>query len=187
MTAKTFRSFASCCLIAGAAIIAGLGCSPKNTEWPRGVASPVWSSYEGKEPVPGIDQASITCGLWSGRGMAVVVWTDVTTVNSEFLAPVTTKAEGFVFAGHHRGPNGRKVDCRCATRDGKTGTVAINGANYDLARGAIFLVSTTGAQTRVCQLERDTTKLEVDGFRELAKSDQEIRGFFTDAFKASKP
>lgn len=176
------------CAVACGLVLAGtIGCSPKS-ERPSGVANPVWSSDQlGKDKIPGIDQASITCGLWGSRGMAVVVWTDLPGGSSEFLPPVTTKTEGFVFVGHHRSSDGRQVECRIATRDGSTGPVTINGKSFNLAQGALFLVSTTGAQTQVRQLKRDFVKLEPGDLMHLAKNDQEIRTFFTNVHKKTKP
>ena len=110
--------------------------------------------------------------------MAVVVWTDVSSGSSSFLPPNTTKAEGFVFDGHHRGPDGRHIDCRCATKDGRTGGVSINDKTFDLDQGALFLVSTISGQTQVRQLKREVLQSGGRDLKDLAKNDQEIRYFF---------
>ena len=115
--------------------------------------------------------------------MAVVVWTDVSS-GSSFLPPITTKPEGLVFEGHHRGPDGRHIDCRCATQDGRTGAVTINDKTFDLDQGALFLVSTISGQTQVRQLKREILKSAGEDLRDLAKNDQEIRDFFASFAKA---
>ncbi|HBI43585.1 MAG TPA: hypothetical protein DDY78_12150 [Planctomycetales bacterium] len=144
-----------------------------------GIGNPSWTEWTpGNDQIPGIDQASITCGLWSDGRMAFVVWTDVSGGSSAMLPPVTTKGEGFVFEGRHQGSDGRHIDCRCATKDGRAGTVTINDKTFDLAQGALFLVSTISGQTQVRQLERNTLKLKGEDLKELAKNDQEIRDFF---------
>jgi hypothetical protein len=188
MKAVAISTVALCSALACSCLSVGLaGCS-QESELPAGVATLVWSENQpGKNPVPGIDQASIDCGLWSGGGMAVVVWTDLSNGGMEFLPPVTTKKEGFVFVGHHEGPNGRHNDCRCETRDGITGAVTINEKTFDLAQGALFLVSTASGQTHVRQLKRDTHKLKTEDLKELAKNNPEIRGFFTDVTQTTKP
>src|SRR5262249_20676639 len=149
-----------------------------------GVGNPVWAADRGKETIPGIDHASITCGLWSDGRMAVVVWTDVSSGSSSFLPPITTKAEGFVFEGRHRGPDGRHIDCRCATKDGRTGAVTINDKTFELDQGALFLVSTISGETQVRQLKREMVKFAGEGLRDLSKIDPEIRDFFVSFAKA---
>jgi hypothetical protein len=149
-----------------------------------GIGNPVWSADRGKETIAGIDHASITCGLWSDGRMAVVVWTDVSSGSSRFLPPITTKAEGFVFEGHHRATDGRHIDCRCATKDGRTGGVTINGKTFGLDQGALFLVSTISGQTQVRQLKREVLQSGGGDLRDLAKNDQEIRDFFASFAKA---
>jgi hypothetical protein len=116
--------------------------------------------------------------------MAVVVWTDGLSGSSRLLPPVATKPEGFVFEGQHRRADDRAIGCRCATKDGRTGTVTINDETFELAQGAFFLVSTTGGQTRVRQMKRDTSKLGREDLMDLAKHDQEIRDFFATFPKA---
>jgi hypothetical protein len=169
-----------CFLVMGGLI----GCN-RDPNWPGGVGNPVWDSSSGKPKIPGIDLASITCGIWNGGRLAVVIWTDMSQGTSEFLAPKTTKKEGFVFVGHHRSPDGRHADCRCATRDGITGSVTINDQLFHLAEGRLFLVSTTSGETKVRQLSRDGLTLEAKDLMELANKDQEIKGFFTSFTKTA--
>src|ERR1700730_5959258 len=86
----------------------GLFSRDSQSGYASGISNPVWAGHRGKDTItPGIDHASITCGAWSDGRMAVVVWTDVSSGRSELPPPITTKSEGFVFEGHHRGPEGR--------------------------------------------------------------------------------
>ena len=144
-----------------------------------GIANPVWVTDRGKDAIPGIDHASVTCGRWSDGRTVFASWTDVSSGSSTLVPRAATMAEGFVFEGHHRGPDGRLVDCRCSTPDGCTGTVTINDRTFDLAHGALFLVSTQGGRTEVRQLRRDTSKLAPEGLKDLARNDQEILDFFS--------
>jgi hypothetical protein len=144
-----------------------------------GIANPAWASDRGETAIPGIDHASVTCGLWSDGRTVVAVWTDASGGSSTLVPRAATRAEGFVYEGHHRGPDGRHVDCRCSTPDGRTGAVTINDKTFDLAHGALFLVSTQGGRTEVRQLQRDTSKLAPEGLKDLARNDQEILDFFS--------
>ena len=47
--------------------------------------------------------------------------------------------------------DGRRLDWKCATRDGKTGTMEINGSRFDVAAGSVFLVKTKDGETTVAQ------------------------------------
>src|SRR5262245_5930111 len=84
-----------------------------------GIGNPMWSIGNSK-PVPGLDQASVTCGTW-GTGSAVIIWTDLPGGRSSYWPAPNGK--GVVYEGHHSAPDGRRVDCRCETPDGRAGTV----------------------------------------------------------------
>jgi hypothetical protein len=66
----------------------------------------------------------------------------------------------------------------------------IDGKVYDLDRGNFFLISTQGESPRVLQTKRDIglkgMRFDVESIQETAKTDEEIREFFT-AFSAKKP
>jgi len=150
----------------------------------RQVLNPVWESKPESSPteppIPGIDQASISFVSWDNGG-ALVVWTDVSNGTTTSSPPAKTKGEGYVIKGHHhdrRNSKKARVDFRCVTPDGLTGTVTINDKPFDLAQGFLFLVSTTGDQIDVRQLSRDATHISSRGFKNLARTDQEIREFF---------
>jgi hypothetical protein len=142
------------------------------------------------ERVPGIGIGNVAGGTWNGDKV-FVVWGDQTG--------------GAVAAGGLGGskdPNLRyrcefgRVTCECETPDGRTGScwigfrdlhgVRTDGTSYSLADGAFFLLSTRGEKPRVKQLKRDLTTLkdEAEFFKELAKSDAEIRAFFLEPEKA---
>jgi hypothetical protein len=136
---------------------------------------PPWPAVRGKDPIPGIDYSSIACAFWRDGRTAVVVWSDVAS-STDYSDG--TMAGGSVFNCYQSAANGR-VDCRCVSSDGRTGTVTINEKSFDLARGALFLVSTANGQTRVLQLNRDLSQLDRSHITDLAKNDQEISGFFS--------
>jgi len=82
--------------------------------------------------------------------------------------------------------DGNSVQWKCHTVDGKTGTIIINGVEYDLAKGGLFLVAAKQDKLQVTQLNRDfeRPKSEHETFeafdrtcQSLAKSDPEIKDF----------
>lgn len=62
------------------------------------------------------------------------------------------------------------------TADGKSATCRINGKEYDLSKGALFVIKAKGEQVEVHQLQRDlsTIPFDADGCREPLRKDAEI-------------
>lgn len=77
--------------------------------------------------------------------------------------------------------DGRDIDWSCATRDGRTGHVVIDGQKFDLAQGGLFLILTSDPPTRVEQLALDPALLPEnpgpEPFTELGKSNPKIATF----------
>ena len=114
-------------------------------------------------------------------GKAFVVWGDFTRGAGGSGGSIGSQgAEGEGYMDSH---DGRKVEFRYAIGDGKTGRVTLDGVDYDLANGNLFLVRADGQRHRVKQLRRDLGGLRLDPeyFKSLAASDAEIRAFFADA------
>lgn len=83
--------------------------------------------------------------------------------------------------GQLRVRDGRVLTWSCSTEDGKSGKVAIDGQEFDLTQGALFLVSTKDKPTRVEQLMVDVGQLQAgsatDPLSELAAADARIAAF----------
>ena len=130
------------------------------------------------QPEAGIDAVSIGFHVWSDpagwQGLALVVVSD---------AVGSGGAGGN--GGHHASPDGRRVEWKFQTRDGKTGSATINDKTYDLAQGSLFLVSTTGADIRVLQLDRDLLKVKKEDIQSLVLGDKDIPAFFANADQQS--
>jgi hypothetical protein len=99
--------------------------------------------------------------------------------------------------GEIRTHDGRMVPWSCTTADGTTGTVTIAGADFDLGRGPLFLVTTRGGAPRVQQLLTDVNGAgslgkgeEFDAARrrleELAASDETVKAFVKGAAAGKK-
>jgi hypothetical protein len=123
---------------------------------------------------------------WNG-GVAVVIWTDIETGHTPGNASQgglrATGSSGHIsFSGQNSSADGRLVEWRGETSDGKTGVVTINETQYDLAEGSLFLVSTVGRKARVRQLKRDWLGLRQggEGLKSLAKEDPEVKQFIAD-------
>ena len=67
--------------------------------------------------------------------------------------------------------------CQLETKDGKSANCRINGKDYDLSKGALFVIKAKGQQVEVYQLKRDLTTIpfDTDGCREPLQHDAEIR------------
>jgi hypothetical protein len=63
------------------------------------------------------------------------------------------------------------------TKDGKSANCRINGKEYDLAKGALFVIKAKGEQVEVHQVQRDLTAIpfDVNGCKEPLEKDAEIR------------
>ena len=77
--------------------------------------------------------------------------------------------------------DGREIVWSCSTQDGKTGKVIIDGQEFDLSGGALFLISTKDKPTRVEQLAIEAGQLQerttTDKFPELATAEPRIAAF----------
>jgi hypothetical protein len=69
------------------------------------------------------------------------------------------------------------------TRDGRTGTVTINGATYDAATGRVFLITTRGGLVRARQIQSDLVGVQSQraSFLALMASNPEIARFLAAA------
>ena len=77
--------------------------------------------------------------------------------------------------------SGETVKIRVATRDGETATVVIGDAQYDLAKGSLFLVATSGDKPRIRQLKLKAStpkSLSGDTLKDFAESEPAIARFW---------
>src|SRR5262245_49274178 len=81
--------------------------------------------------------------------------------------------------------DGRKIAWSCTTQDGASGIVTIDGQQFDLAKGAVFLISAKENKTRVEQLAVDISRLQGGPVEEelpgLADTEPRIAAFFKTA------
>jgi hypothetical protein len=148
-----------------------VGCSSRPQFPGTGLGCAFWA---GPESPYGDTTASY--GVW-GDGMAFVVWSDLPASNGHSSAG----DKEVVYSGKHWSRDGRAIDFRCATADGKTGAIIIAGQQLRLEDGSVFLVL---APHQVTQVKADTlnAKWSEDGWQALVKNDPA----FTKFFKAAK-
>jgi hypothetical protein len=149
----------------------------------------------GKGPlVPGIDYCYYSAASYmevEGPGpphpaFVVFVWGDFPTGGAGGRKDVSK--DGLKFGGQlwKQGDN-RRVEFAGETKDGKTGRMTLDGKEYDLAEGTLFLVSARRGY-RVKQLKRDMARFQdaQELFLEFSKNDPEIRDFFPRAIATSR-
>ena len=144
-----------------------VGCSSRVQFPGTGLGSAFWA---GPESPYGDTTASF--GVW-GDGMAFVVWSDLPASDGHSLAG----DKEVVYSGRHSSRDGRAFDFRCATSDGKTGTITIAGKQFKLEDGSVFLVL---APHQITQVKADTlnAKRTEEGWQALVKNDPEFAKFF---------
>jgi hypothetical protein len=80
--------------------------------------------------------------------------------------------------------DGRKIAWSCTTQNGSKGAVTIDGQRFELANGAVFLISTKENKTKVDQLAIDLSKLGRTSVGKdllsLADTQPRIETFFKD-------
>jgi hypothetical protein len=113
-------------------------------------------------------------------GISLVIWSDLTgragqQAHSDLFDSHTT---GFFSAA-----DGRRVEWGWRDPKEKGGAFQINGTAYDLAHGTLFLVSTTGGQVRVTQLDADLSRVKPDeqGLEAFAENQPQVAQFIAEA------
>ncbi len=108
-----------------------------------------------------------------------VVWADACSGGSCSVGPGD-------LSGSLHARDGREVAWECRTRDGRTGGAKIDGVEYDLKKGCVFLVSTRDKKTAVRQLDKDVAGIASgpkgfggvdEALGRLAKDDEVIARF----------
>lgn len=130
-----------------------------------------------------IEETSYTFLHWK-EGLRVMIWYDITenvgSHGSGSTSDPIHREEGYASAS-----DGRRVDWWLETTDGQTATFSMNGQQYDLSRGGLFLVTTKGAGIQVRQLNRDLSAIPptVEGCETFAQSDPDVSSFIREASK----
>lgn len=124
------------------------------------------------EALPGIDQGTLEIA-----GGEYAVWYDeaVGSSISNSSNQQGSQSEGYVLK-----PDRSRITFRSRVAADGSGQVSLDGVEYNLASGRLFLVTTHGGKTRVKQLRRDLSPLTIDRevLAKFAAEDEEMRLFF---------
>jgi len=159
--------------------VTGAGCNRPSAAaisvgGPTGTAT--WSHFpDGGPPAPGIDEGSAYFA-----GQLFVIWSDSPHGTS---AGSTGGPDGFTADGAITTRERRRVSFRATSSDGQSGKVVIDGIDYDLAAGKLFLVATGGGTVKVKQMAKDLSGLHLEkpDFRAFAIGEPDIVAFFRPA------
>jgi len=97
--------------------------------------------------------AVMLCSDIGGRSDKAPVHSSITSSNA--VSPLTSKEEGVQSAG-----DGRRFEWSLETVDGRTVKCHLDGKEYDLGKGTLFLVKTKGGKTEVEQLTKDLSAVQ---------------------------
>jgi hypothetical protein len=116
-------------------------------------------------------------------GLFVVVWSDLFyDGNAGFGTEAGSSTNGRIeWHSTVKAGDGRAVQLKVGTTDGKAFTVTVNGKEYGLDDGALFLVQTRGASAKVTQVKQDLSALPPtsETWQRLAKESPEVNEFLT--------
>jgi hypothetical protein len=122
-----------------------------------------------------IEDGSIVFFRWKD-GPTVMICSDIqagATSSGENISgpPWLRKEEGFISS-----VDGRRLDWQVETTAGRSVKCRLDGKEYDLAKGTLFLVKTKGGKTEMEQLSRDLSAVQPDSAscKDFARKDAAV-------------
>jgi hypothetical protein len=106
-----------------------------------------------------VGQAGFTYLRWQ-QGLAIMVWHDLDSAMNHGSG--TAGDPVYRLRGHAASPDGRRVEWQVETTDGKTARFRVDGVDYDLDAGALFVLTIQDGVTGVKQLDRDLSGVQTD-------------------------
>jgi hypothetical protein len=148
----------------------------------------VWSRPRGytasdlRGGIMAVDKTTVQY-LSRSDGLFVVVWSDLSTTGASFNEAGSSTNGRIEWHSTVKAGDGRAVQLKVGTTDGKAFTVTVNGKEYGLDDGALFLVQTHGASAKVTQVKQDLSALPPtsETWQRLAKESTEVKEFLTQA------
>ena len=129
-----------------------------------------------------IDDTMATC-YSADDYVCLVVWHDmirhIGSGDGHGSAGVTESAPRTTIRGDYELSSGRGFDYICATTDGMSGSMTVDGTDYDLSAGRVFLIQGGQDAVVVTQVAADMTRTgsDQDFLAVLAASDPAIKAF----------
>jgi hypothetical protein len=135
----------------------------------------------------GSEKIAENIALGDANGRALVVWSN----HDGFARSEMHWEHGvLILSGQVPAADG-PVPFRCEVPDSRTGTLALDGNTYDLARGTVFLISADARPPRVTQLDAGVTRLQPGATNESVvselKKDPRIQAFLNAHGSAIRP
>jgi hypothetical protein len=108
------------------------------------------------------------------QGLAIMIWHDLDSASTHGSG--STGDPVYRLSGSASSLDGRHVNWQAQTTDGKTAKFWIDDVSYDLAGGALFIVTTRNGTTEVKQLYRDLSAVQAnyDSCVTFARGDSEL-------------
>ncbi len=119
----------------------------------------------------------------SNSRIFLVVWHDFAralgSANGHGGSSYTSSATETIIEGDYQTTSGKSFQYTCLTSDGKMGSVVIDGTEYDLAKGGVFLVKANQGSCSVTQLDRELLRSKTirEIFESFTNSDPQITEF----------
>jgi len=136
------------CVAAVILSVAACGCS---SNLPKGFMPSAFGTAEGR--------VSVELLRWP-NGPNVMICTDITGGGSSGGTSVSGPPWIATARGYQSGKDGRRVEWELESKDGRSVDCRLNGKNYDLKNGALFVV--TGPKMQVEQISRDLSGVQAD-------------------------
>ncbi len=111
--------------------------------------------------------------LQCNEGLTIMIWDDIGESHSNH-GTGSTSDPVFRQSGQAESPDGRSYYYQVESEDGISGRFTIDGKEFDLSQGTLFLVKTRGGETRVQQLSRDLLEVSFD---EVSFNNEAFWGF----------
>ncbi|MGD2049831.1 MAG: hypothetical protein PVH03_10055 [Chloroflexota bacterium] len=93
------------------------------------------------------------------EGMRILIWDDIFPGEHHNHTESSTNDPVFHLSGNAQSADGLSYKYSLGTRDGLQADFTINGIQYDLEQGKLFLIRTAGGATQVEQLDLDLSGL----------------------------
>lgn len=114
----------------------------------------VKSTPPGPNSVGGrLENVTYTLLQWP-EGLTVMIWDDIDGTHSNGGSGSTSDPL-FRERGHAQAADGRGYEYQLETTDGITAHFSIDGKEYELSQGTLFLIKTGDGKTQVQQLDHD--------------------------------
>ena len=97
------------------------------------------------------------------QGLAILIWYDF---RGDSASSSTSSGGGlgarptYTVEGHAKSADGRRLEWRVETTDGRTASFRLNGEPYEVSRGTLFIVRMEDGDADVTRLERDLSRVE---------------------------